>query len=47
VAALKERDAEEIDVLGLHQHYLGNARRRGARVVLGARVTAAGHDGTR
>jgi D-arginine dehydrogenase len=46
-AALKERNAEEIDVLGLHQHYLGNARRRGARIVLGARVEAADHDGTR
>ena len=46
-AALKESNAEEIDVLGLHQHYLGNARRRGARIVLGARVEAADHDGTR
>jgi D-arginine dehydrogenase len=47
VAALKEQSAEEIDVLGLHQHYLGKARRRGARIVLGARVEAADHDGTR
>ena len=46
-AALTENDAEEIDVLGLHQHYLGNARRRGARVVLRARVEAADHDGAR
>jgi D-arginine dehydrogenase len=46
-AALEERNASEIDVLGLHQHYLGNAKRRGARMILGARVTEAGHDGTR
>lgn len=46
-AALREDSAEEIDVLGLHQHYLGNAKRRGARIVLGARVEAADHDGAR
>jgi D-arginine dehydrogenase len=35
---LFEPGAEEIDVLGLHQHYLGGARRRGLRVVLDAPV---------
>ena len=54
VAALKEQNAEEIDVLGLHQHYLGNARRRGARIVLAVSVAATlsfglllGHDPSR
>jgi D-arginine dehydrogenase len=46
-AALRESTAEEIDVLGLHQHYLGTAKRRGARLVLGAGVEALHHDGTR
>lgn len=36
--AMIERSAQEIDVLGLHQHYLGGARRRGARVQLSAEV---------
>ena len=43
-AALLEPDALEIDVLGLHQHYLGGARRRGARVLLNAAVTSGHHD---
>jgi D-arginine dehydrogenase len=38
--ALLEPGASEIDVLGLHQHYLGGARRRGVRVLLRAPVTA-------
>jgi D-arginine dehydrogenase len=37
-AALLEPGALEIDVLGLHQHYLGGARRRGLRVLLNAGV---------
>jgi D-arginine dehydrogenase len=37
-AALLEPGAMEIDVLGLHQQYLGGARRRGTRVVLDAAV---------
>jgi D-arginine dehydrogenase len=36
--ALVEPHAMEIDVLGLHQHYLGGARRRGLRVLLDAPV---------
>lgn len=43
-AALLEPGALEIDVLGLHQHYLGGARRRGARVLLNAGVRAGRHD---
>src|SRR6266508_55664 len=35
-AALLEGNALEIDVLGLHQHYLGGARRRGVRVSVNA-----------
>ncbi len=46
-AALLDADACEIDVLGLHQHYLGGARRRGLRLLLGAPVLAGRHDGTR
>jgi D-arginine dehydrogenase len=46
-AALAEPGALEIDVLGLHQHYLGGARRRGARVLLDAAVRAGRHDGDR
>jgi D-arginine dehydrogenase len=38
--ALLEAGALEIDVLGLHQYYLGGARRRGLRVVLSAPVRA-------
>ncbi len=34
--ALLEPAAMEIDVLGLHQHYLGGARRRGLQVLLDA-----------
>jgi D-arginine dehydrogenase len=37
-AGLVESRALEIDVLGLHQHYLGAARRRGLRVLLDAPV---------
>jgi D-arginine dehydrogenase len=43
-AALLEPGAMEIDVLGLHQHYLGGARRRGLRVLLNAPVTAGHRD---
>src|SRR3954452_2395588 len=46
-AALREPGALEIDVMGLHQHYLGGARRRGARVVLEAAVRAGRHEGGR
>lgn len=42
--ALLEPDALEIDVLGLHQHYLGGARRRGARVMLNAPVLSGRHE---
>ncbi|GAA0813195.1 NAD(P)/FAD-dependent oxidoreductase [Spirilliplanes yamanashiensis] len=45
--ALLEPRALEIDVLGLHQHYLGAARRDGVRVLLGARVLAGRHTGGR
>jgi D-arginine dehydrogenase len=44
--ALVEPDAQEIDVLGLHQHFLGGARRRGVRVEVNARVLGGQHDGT-
>jgi D-arginine dehydrogenase len=37
-AALLEPGALEIDVLGLHQHYLAGARRRGSRVLLDTAV---------
>ncbi|MFF5288605.1 NAD(P)/FAD-dependent oxidoreductase [Paractinoplanes globisporus] len=43
--ALLEPDALEIDVLGLHQHYLGGARRRGTRIVLQAAVGSGRHEG--
>ena len=43
-AALLEPDALEIDVLGLHQHYLGGARRRGAQVLVNAEVRAGHRD---
>jgi D-arginine dehydrogenase len=43
--ALLEAGAVEIDVLGLHQHYLGGARRRGLRVLLNAPVRGGGRDG--
>jgi D-arginine dehydrogenase len=43
-AALLEADALEIDVLGLHQHYLGGARRRGARLLLDATVRGGRHE---
>jgi D-arginine dehydrogenase len=46
-AALLEPGALEIDVLGLHQYYLGGARRRGARVMLDAAVRAGRRDGDR
>ncbi len=42
--ALLEADALEIDVLGLHQHYLGAARRRGARLLLDATVRGGRHE---
>jgi D-arginine dehydrogenase len=46
-AALREPGALEIDVMGLHQHYLGGARRRGARVVLDAAVRSGRYAGGR
>jgi D-arginine dehydrogenase len=45
--ALAEPGALEIDVLGLHQHYLGGARRRETRVLLDAGVRSGRHDGRR
>jgi D-arginine dehydrogenase len=42
--ALLEDDAVEIDVLGLHQHFLGGARRRGLRVLLDAPVLGGTRD---
>ena len=42
--ALLEPGALEIDVLGLHQHYLGGARRRGLRVLLDAPVRTGRRD---
>ncbi|GIE03137.1 glycerol-3-phosphate dehydrogenase [Paractinoplanes durhamensis] len=45
--ALLEENASEIDVLGLHQFYLGGARRRGTTVLVGAAVRAGRHDGSR
>lgn len=46
-AALLETGALEIDVLGLHQHYLGGARRRGLRVLLDAPLIAGRRAGER
>lgn len=46
-AALLETEALEIDVLGLHQHYLGGARRQGLRVLLGAPLLAGRREGDR
>jgi D-arginine dehydrogenase len=43
--AMIERSAQEIDVLGLHQYFLGGARRRGARVHLSAEVLAGHREG--
>ena len=43
--ALLEPDAQEIDVLGLHQHLLGGARRVGVRVEVNARVRAGRYHG--
>ena len=40
-AAAVEDDAADIDVLGLHQHYLRAARRRGLEVRSGTRVVSA------
>lgn len=40
-SAAIEDDAADIDVLGLHQHYLRAARRRGLEVRTGARVLSA------
>jgi len=45
--ALLEPGALEIDVLGLHQHYLGGARRRGTRVMLNASVRSGRHENGR
>jgi D-arginine dehydrogenase len=43
-AALLEPGALEIDVAGLHQHYLGGVRRRGSRVLVNAAVRSGRHD---
>jgi D-arginine dehydrogenase len=43
--ALLEENASEIDVLGLHQFYLGGARRRGAAVLVGAALRGGRHAG--
>ncbi len=43
--AMIERAAMEIDVLGLHQYFLGGARRRGTRVYMSAEVLAGRCDG--
>jgi D-arginine dehydrogenase len=45
--ALLEAGALEIDVLGLHQHYLGGARRRGVQVRLNAPLRAGHRAGDR
>lgn len=45
--ALLEENASEIDVLGLHQYYLGGARRRGASVLVGAALLGGRHRGGR
>jgi D-arginine dehydrogenase len=45
--ALLEPGALEIDVLGLHQLYLGDARRRGLQVMLDAPVRGGRRDGGR
>lgn len=42
--ALLEPGALEIDVLGLHQHYLGGARRRGVRLMANAGVRSGRHE---
>lgn len=39
-AAAVETNAANIDVMGLHQHYVRTGRRRGMRVLTGARVLA-------
>ncbi|GIE94172.1 NAD(P)/FAD-dependent oxidoreductase [Paractinoplanes rishiriensis] len=46
-AALLEPGALEIDVLGLHQHYLGSCRRSGAEIFLNAAVRGGRRDGDR
>jgi D-arginine dehydrogenase len=46
-AALLEPDAFEIDVLGLHQRYLGGARQRGLATKLNARITKGRHENGR
>ncbi len=45
--AFIEPDAREIDVDALHQGYLRGARRRGARIVVGAEVQAIARTGSR
>jgi D-arginine dehydrogenase len=40
-AAALEPDAQDIDVMALHQHYVRTGRRHGVEIVRGARVTAA------
>jgi D-arginine dehydrogenase len=44
-SALLETGALEIDVLGLHQHYLGGARRQGLQVHLATPLLAGRRDG--
>ncbi|GIM90781.1 NAD(P)/FAD-dependent oxidoreductase [Paractinoplanes toevensis] len=45
--ALLEKNASEIDVLGLHQFYLGGARRRGTTVLVDATLRGGRHTGGR
>jgi D-arginine dehydrogenase len=40
-----EPDCQDIDVAGLHHHYLGAARQGGAEVICSARLTGAERDG--
>lgn len=45
VAGVMERDCRDIDVAGLHQHYLALARKGGADLWCRARLQSARHDG--
>lgn len=45
VAGLVEEDCADIDVGGLHAHYLGRFKRAGGQLVTGARVESLKHEG--
>jgi D-arginine dehydrogenase len=45
VGALIDPSSSDIDVLGLHQYYLGGARRNGLNVLLNAEITTGRHEG--